>query len=80
MSLIRALRNGVSPDEVEQTTRANLYDDWSVAKRQYEASNPTGQDFPPFPEEYVPKATQLTNAFLRDMESERIWLKRELLL
>lgn len=78
MCLIRSLRNGASAEEVEQTARANIYEEWSVCKRQYEASNPTGQDFPPFPEEYVPKATQLTNAFLRDMESESIWLKREL--
>jgi len=78
MSLVRALRNGASADEVEQTARANLYDDWSVCKRQHEESDKQGQDYPPFPEEYVPKAAQLNKAFLRDMESERIWLKREL--
>ena len=72
MSLVRALRNGASADEVEQTARANLYDDWSNCKRQHEESDKQGQDYPPFPEEYVPKAAQLNKAFLRDMESERI--------
>ena len=78
MGLIRSLRNGISAEEVEQTACANFYEEWSASKRQYEASNSTGQDFPPFPKEYVPKAAQLTNAFLRDAESERLWLKREL--
>ena len=78
MSLVRALRNGASADEVEQTVRANLYDDWSVCKRQHEEAGGQEQDYPPFPEEYVPKAAQLTKAFLRDMKSESIWLKREL--
>jgi len=78
MSLVRALRNGISADEVERTARANLYDDWSACRRQHEEFDLQGQDYPPFPEEYVPKAAQLNKAFLRDMESERLWLKREL--
>ena len=77
MGLIRALRNGASADEVEKTARANFYNDWSICKRQHEQSN-AQVDFPPFPEEYVPKAAQLNKAFLRDMDSESMWLKREL--
>ena len=77
MGLIRALRNGASADEVEKTARANFYNDWSICKRQHEQSN-AQEDFPPFPEEYVPKAAQLNKAFLRDMDSESMWLKREL--
>lgn len=77
MSLVRQLRNGSSAEEVENTARANLYDDWNCCKQQYETAG-LGQDFPPFPEKYVPKAEQLINAFLRDVGSERIWLKREL--
>jgi len=77
MGLIRALRNGVSADEVEKTARANLYEDWSACKHQHEQSG-AQEDFPSFPDEYVPKAAQLNNAFLGDMNSESMWLKREL--
>jgi len=77
MSLVKAMRNGTSADEVERTARAIFYEEWSVCKRQHEQSG-AQEDFPPFPEEYVPKAAQLNKAFLRDMESESMWLKREL--
>lgn len=78
MSLIISLRNGTSAEDVERIAYANLYKDWSRCKRQYEESGLQEQGFPPFPIEYVPTAAQLNKAFLRDAESESIWLKREL--
>ena len=35
-----------------------IYDEWTICKRQHEQSG-AQEDFPPFPEEYVPKAAQL---------------------
>ena len=40
-----------------------IYDEWTICKRQHEQSG-AQEDFPPFPEEYVPKAAQLNKAFL----------------
>jgi len=82
MSLIRAIRNGSSADEVENTARANLYTLWSTSKKAYEkkcrALHIVAKEFPDFPEEYVPKAAQLNKAFLSDFAIEEEWLKREL--
>ena len=87
MSLIRALRNGTSAEEIENTARANLYALWSTSKETYkekcESLRKMGhavhlKEFPAFPEEYVPKADQLNKAFLRDFATEEEWLKREL--
>ena len=82
MSLIRAIRNGSSADEVENTARANLYTLWSTSKKAYEkkcrALHIVAKEFPDFPEEYVPKAAQLNKAFLSDFAIEKEWLKREL--
>ena len=78
MGLVRSLRNGACPNELERTARANLRAEWSMSKVIYEEFNPTGPDFPPFPEKYIPKAAQLNSAFLGDMENEKLWLKREI--
>ena len=82
MSLIRQLRNGTSAEEVENAARANLYVIWSTSKDSYEkkcsALHIAAKEFPAFPEEYVPKASQLNKAFLGDFAAEEEWLKREL--
>ena len=83
MSLIRQLRNGTSAEEVENGARANLYASWSTSKDSYEKKcsalhNIAAKEFPAFPEEFVPKASQLNKAFLGDFAAEEEWLKREL--
>jgi hypothetical protein len=87
MALIIAQRNGTSPEELERTARTNLQNIWSASKEKYdncckalrrEGHTIDERPFPPFPEKYVPKADQLSNAFLRDFATEVSWLKREL--
>jgi len=87
MPLIIAQRNGTSPEELERAARTNLQNIWSASKEKYdncrkalrrEGHTIDERPFPPFPEKYVPKADQLSNAFLRDYITEVSWLKREL--